>query len=254
MYIFSGFEDYYIDLIRYFKWIDYAYSPTSSTITMLICVIFFSYLVNNIMIMNSLFCNLLINLLIPIYNIIYNLLINNLGITKLWYAPFYIYLFLYIFIQNAYGLLPDTFAVTSHLSATVFLASIIWFTCLFKGFYNHGIKFLGLFCPSGVPLAIIPLLVFIETMSFCFRSISLGLRLFANVFAGHVLLETVGVFAFKFAFTTPTFFLLSSYLISIIPFIFFAILMVFELIVSFLQSYVFVILSIIYLTECYNMH
>lgn len=125
---------------------------------------------------------------------------------------------------------------------------------MLKGFLNHGIHFFSLFCPTGVPFQIIPLLVFIETMSYCFRVISLGLRLFANVFAGHVLLDTIGVFAYKIVFSSSNFIYTSTFLFALIPLIFFTILIFFECIVAVLQSYVFVILSVIYLSESYSLH
>jgi len=250
----SVFEDYNIYFTRNLKCLDYIYYPTNSLFAMVICVFFISYIFSVLILSSNIFENISVLLLSPIYNIVYNLVMSNLGKKYIHYVYFYMYLFLFILFNNLIGLIPFTFAETSHLTSTVFIASIIWVTSMLKGFLNHGINFFSLFCPTGVPYAIIPLLVFIETMSYCFRLVSLGLRLFANVFAGHVLLDTIGVFAYKIAFSSSNFLHISTLLFSLLPLVFFIILVFFECIVAVLQSYVFVILSIIYLSEAYALH
>lgn len=256
MFYHSVFEDYNIIFSRYLKCIDidYIYYPTNSLITLILSTFCFIFVVARVFTYFSNLDNIFFRILRPIYELVLGLVRINLGNNKLYYTFFFFYLFLFILFNNLFGILPFTFTQTSHLTTTLFLASIVWVTCLFKGIYNHGKHFLSLFCPKGISPSIIPLLVFIESISYFFRVVSLGLRLFANIFAGHVLLETVGIFLYKMFFASTEGFKITSFIIGILPFLFFCILCLFETIVAFLQAYIFTILSIIYLAEAYELH
>lgn len=244
----SVFEDYNIFTTRYVKSIeDYFNISTLSLISVGLILLLFTY--GNRSIRNYFF-----SISRLVHFVVLGLVLSNLGKNRVYYSYFLCYLFMFIFLINLVGLLPFTFAQTAHLTSTIYLASIMWVSCLLKGFYLHGIRFFRLFCPSGVPSVVIPILVFIETISFFFRLVSLGLRLFANIFAGHVLLETVGVITYKMILlNTETASIFSVFLV-ILPFVFLIILSTFEMIVAFIQSYIFIVLSVLYLTEAHDLH
>jgi len=152
--------------------------------------------------------------------------------------------------SNLLGILPYSFTITSHLSITFTLSFIVWFGSLIIGFVENGVLFFGLVLPRGVPLALVPFLVGVETISYIFRSVSLALRLFANIVAGHILLDTLALSIHKLLF--PTYITFTKLLISIIPFLLCIILILFECVVALLQAYIFLILSNIYLKEAYH--
>jgi len=134
--------------------------------------------------------------------------------------------------------------VTSHIIVTVFLALVVFVTVIVYGFYKNGLKFLNLFVPKGVPIYILPLIVAIEVLSFFSRPVSHSVRLFANVLAGHI---TLKVFA-GFIGMLGGFGLL-GWAGSILPLALTVALTALELLVSFLQAYVFAILTCIYLND-----
>jgi len=121
----SVFEDYNIYFTRNLKCLDYIYYPTNSLFAMVICVFFISYIFSVLILSSNIFENISVLLLSPIYNIVYNLVMSNLGKKYIHYVYFYMYLFLFILFNNLIGLIPFTFAETSHLTSTVFIASII---------------------------------------------------------------------------------------------------------------------------------
>jgi F-type H+-transporting ATPase subunit a len=134
--------------------------------------------------------------------------------------------------------------VTSQIVVTASLALLVFFTVIINGFWQHGLHFLKLFAPSGIPIYIVPLIVVIELLSFLARPISHSVRLFANILAGHITLQLVASFvamigAFGvvgwFAATLPLAFTVALYAL--------------ELLVAFLQAYVFAILTCIYLND-----
>ena len=96
---------------------------------------------------------------------------------------------MFVLVANLLGMVPYFFTVTSHIIVTFALALVVIAAVIGYGFYKHGLKFLGLFAPSGVPKALLPLVVFIEIISFLSRPISLSVRLFANMLAGHIALK-----------------------------------------------------------------
>lgn len=110
-----------------------------------------------------------------------------------------------------------------------------------------------MFCVSGIPTVLIPILAFIEIVSYFFRFISLSLRLFANIVAGHILLETIYVFLFKSTFSNNNHSVLVLLLISI-PSVFFILLILFEMIIACLQAYIFIVLCLIYIKDSLYLH
>lgn len=111
------------------------------------------------------------------------------------YFPFLFFLFSFILFANLVGMVPYSFCITSHLCLTLTLGLMIWFGTTIIGFRTHGLHFLSLFMPSGAPFGIMPFLIGIELLSFIFKGISISVRLFANMMAGHSLLKILAGFA-----------------------------------------------------------
>ncbi|MEA2873174.1 MAG: F-type H+-transporting ATPase subunit a [Hyphomicrobiales bacterium] len=161
------------------------------------------------------------------------------------FFPLVFSLFMFILVANIIGLVPYTFTVTSHIIITVLLALLVFLTVVIYGFWKNGLKFFKLFVPSGIPIFILPLVVFIEVFSFFLRPISHSVRLFANMLAGHITLQ---VFAY-FIVLMGTAMGAIGWIGGILPFSMIVILMALETLVAFLQAYVFAILTCIYLND-----
>jgi F-type H+-transporting ATPase subunit a len=141
------------------------------------------------------------------------------------------------------GLLPYAFTVTSQIIITFFLAIVIFFGVTIIGFIKNGVGFLKIFAPSGVPIFLFPIIVAIEIISFLSRPVSLSVRLFANMLAGHTMLKVFGGFVVSLG-------IVGGWL----PLSFSVALTALEILVAFLQAYVFAVLSCIYLNDALNMH
>lgn len=185
-----------------------------------------------------------------LYLFVYNLINTYLPNEGRKYFPFFLYLFIYICINNLIGILPYSFTTTSHLSVTFSLSFTVWFGCTIIGFSENGTRFFSVIFPRGIPFAIVPFLVAIELISYIFRSVSLALRLFANIVAGHILLDTLALFLHKMIY--PSMITITNLLIAILPFIMCIVLILFEMVVALLQGYIFVVLSCIYLKDVYS--
>ncbi|MDI1344432.1 MAG: F0F1 ATP synthase subunit A [Pseudolabrys sp.] len=161
------------------------------------------------------------------------------------FFPFVFTLFMFILTVNFIGLIPFTFTVTSHIIVTAALAITVFLTVLFYGLYRHGLHFFNLFVPKGVPILILPLIVFIEVLSFVSRPISHSVRLFANMLAGHITLQVFAGFIILMGSAMGAI----GWIGGILPFGMIVILMALETLVAFLQAYVFAILTCIYLND-----
>lgn len=160
------------------------------------------------------------------------------------FFPLVFTLFMFILVANLIGLVPYTFTVTSHIIITASLALLVFFTVIGYGLYKHGLRFFGLFVPSGIPGYILPLIVFIEVLSFLSRPLSHSVRLFANMLAGHI---TLKVFA---SFITLLGGLgIAGVVGAVLPLAMVVALTALDLLVAFLQAYVFTILTCIYLND-----
>ncbi len=164
------------------------------------------------------------------------------------YLPFIFSIFLFILMGNLLGLVPGFYTVTSQVVGNLLIALTVILVVLTTGFMKHGIHFLKLFVPSGVPIALVPLITLIEAVSFFVRPFSLSLRLFANMLAGHVLLK---VFAGMTAALTASGWVAS---IGVLPVVMNVIIVGFEVFVALLQAYIFTILSSVYLRDALEMH
>ena len=159
------------------------------------------------------------------------------------YFPFILSLFLFVLVANLLGMLPYSFTVTSHIIVTFALAIFIFIGVTIVGFAKHGISYLKLFVPSGVPVFLLPLIIVIELISYLSRPVSLSVRLFANMMAGHTMLKVFGSFVVSLG-------ILGGWL----PLGFAVALTGLELLVAFIQAYVFAILTCIYLNDALNLH
>jgi F-type H+-transporting ATPase subunit a len=160
------------------------------------------------------------------------------------FFPLVFSLFMFILISNVVGMVPYAFTVASHIVVTASLALLVFFTVLVYGFWRHGLHFFKLFVPSGIPIYILPLIVFIEVLSFLSRPISHSVRLFANMLAGHITLKVFAGFV-----TMLGGFGIAGWLGATLPLALTVALVALELLVAFLQAYVFAILTCIYLND-----
>ena len=159
------------------------------------------------------------------------------------FFPFIFTLFMFVLFCNMIGMLPYSFTVTSHIIVTFMLAATIFIGVTIIGFIKHGIKYLELFVPKGIPIILLPLIIVIEIISYLSRPVSLSVRLFANMMAGHTMLKVFGGFVISLG-------LLGGWL----PLSFSVALIGLEILVAFLQAYVFAILTCIYLNDALNLN
>ncbi|WP_395664311.1 F0F1 ATP synthase subunit A [Methylocella sp.] len=177
------------------------------------------------------------------YELVANTVRMSAGTAGMKFFPFVFSLFIFVLFSNLVGLVPYTFTVTSQIAVTFALAMTVISVVLIYGFMKHGKHFLDLFVPSGVSPALLPFIVMIEVISFISRPISLSVRLFANMLAGHITLKVLGGFvasllgAGAFAIIAP------------LPLAGVVVLTAFELLVAVLQAYVFAILTCVYLND-----
>ena len=177
------------------------------------------------------------------YTFIAKMINNTAGSNAKAFFPFIFTLFMFVLFCNMVGMLPYSFTVTSHIIVTFALAASIFIGVTIIGFIKHGIKYLELFIPKGVPFYILPLIVVIEIISYLSRPVSLSVRLFANMMAGHTMLKVFGGFVISLG-------LLGGWL----PLGFSVALTGLEILIAFLQAYVFAILTCIYLNDALNLH
>jgi F-type H+-transporting ATPase subunit a len=178
------------------------------------------------------------------YEFVANTIRSSAGAEGMKFFPLVFSLFMFIMVSNMIGIIPYTFTVASHIIVTASLALLVFFTVLVYGFYKNGLKFFKLFVPSGIPIVILPLVVMIEVISFLSRPISHSVRLFANMLAGHI---TLKVFASFVTMLGAMGFV--GWVGAILPLGLTVALTALELLVAFLQAYVFTILTCIYIND-----
>jgi len=178
------------------------------------------------------------------YEFVASTIRSTAGSEGMKFFPLVFSLFMFICVSNVIGVIPYTFTVSSHLIVTAALALLVFFIVLFYGFYKNGLKFFKLFVPSGVPIYILPLVVFIEVISFFLKPVSHSVRLFANMLAGHIALK---VFASFVGMLGALGFI--GWIGAVLPLGLTVALTALELLVAFLQAYVFTILTCIYLND-----
>ena len=177
------------------------------------------------------------------YTFIAKMINDTAGSNAKAFFPFIFTLFMFVLFCNMIGMLPYSFTVTSHIIVTFVLAALVFVGVTILGFIKHGIKYLELFVPKGVPIILLPLIVVIEIISYLSRPVSLSVRLFANMMAGHTMLKVFGGFVISLG-------LLGGWL----PLGFSVAITGLEILVAFLQAYVFAILTCIYLNDALNLY
>jgi len=176
------------------------------------------------------------------YLFVANMVRDTIGPEGRRYFPFIFTLFLFVLAGNMLGMIPYGFTYTSHIIVTFTMAAIIFVGVTVIGFVKHGLHFFGFFLPPGTPLLMAPLAVPIEAISYFSRPVSLSVRLFANMLAGHTLMK---VFAG---------FIVSLGVFGFVPFVFVFALTGLELLIAFLQAYVFTVLTCLYLNDALHLH
>ena len=165
------------------------------------------------------------------------------------YFPFIYSLFFFILIANLFGNVPYSFTITTSIMVSIGLSFTILIAVTILGLSIHKLHFFSYFVPSGTPLALVPLLVLIEMVSYLARAFSLGIRLFANVVAGHTLMKILATFLYQM-FSAG----IIMFVLTLIPFVLFLAIMGLELAVSFIQAYVFTILTCSYIKDAIELH
>jgi len=189
-----------------------------------------------------------------IYDFVLNLVNEQIGgpsaNVKQKFFPCILVTFTFLLFCNLQGMIPFSFTVTSHFLITLALSFSLFIGITIVGFQRHGLHFFSIFLPAGVPLPLAPFLVLLELISYCFRALSLGIRLFANMMAGHSLVKILSGFAWTMLFMNNIFYFIGD----LGPLFIVLALTGLELGVAILQAYVFTILICIYLNDAINLH
>jgi F-type H+-transporting ATPase subunit a len=176
------------------------------------------------------------------YEFVANMVRESAGHEGMKYFPVIFTIFIFVLLLNLLGMIPlpglGAFTVTSHIIVTFALAAFVFVGVTLIGIWKHGFGFFKLFVPSGVPIVLLPLITVIEIISYFTRPISLSVRLFANMMAGHTMLAVFGSFVVALGFIGGW-----------VPLLFMVFIMGLEILVAFLQAYVFAVLSSIYLND-----
>jgi F-type H+-transporting ATPase subunit a len=183
------------------------------------------------------------------YSFVDDMLLSQVGPEGRRFFPFVFTLFMFVLFGNMLGLFPYAFTYTSHISMTFTLAMLVFVLITVVALVLHGTKFFGYFFPEGAPLWLAPIIIPVEIVSYISRPISLSIRLFANMVAGHVMLKVFATFVVMLAGLGAV-----GPFIAIMPLAINVALVGFEVLVAFLQAYVFAILTCIYLHDAVHLH
>ncbi|POF34755.1 F0F1 ATP synthase subunit A [Roseibium marinum] len=178
------------------------------------------------------------------YEFVAGTLRSAAGTEGMRFFPLVFSLFMFVLVANLFGMFPYFFTITSHIIVTFALAMLVIFTVIIYGFMRNGMKFFKLFVPSGVPVALLPLVTLIEVISFLSRPVSLSVRLFANMLAGHITLKVFSGFIVSLSALGAV-----GIFGSILPLGMTVALTALEFLVAFLQAYVFTVLTCMYLND-----
>ncbi len=177
------------------------------------------------------------------YEFIAGMVNDSVGSEGRKYFPFVFSVFMFVLLGNMLGMIPGSFTFTSHIIVTFALAMLVFIVVTLIGLFRHGLHFFSLFLPAGVPLWLSPILIPIEILSYLSRPISLSVRLFANMMAGHTMLKVFAGFSVSMGIYA-----------GIAPLAVNVALIGFEILVAFLQAYVFTILTCLYLKDSIELH
>jgi len=177
------------------------------------------------------------------YEFIAKMVSDNVGDGGKKYFPFVLSLFLFILGCNMLGMIPYSFTPTSHIIVTFAMAAFVFLGVTLIAIFKHGFRFLSFFAPKGVPLWLMPILVPIEVISYLIRPMTLSVRLFANMLAGHIMLKVFGGFV-----------IMLGIFFGWIPLAFTVAFIGLEILIAFLQAYVFAVLTCLYLNDALHLH
>jgi len=178
-----------------------------------------------------------------LYEFIAGMIRENIGTKGRQYFPLIFTIFTIVLVGNLLGMLPYSFTYTSHIAVTMALALGIFIFVTILGFVKHGFHFLTIFSPPGVPLLFKPLIIPIEILSYLIRPVTLSVRLFANMMAGHLMLKVFAGFSVAMGIG-----------FGLLPMGMNVVLIAFEFLIAYLQAYVFTILCCIYLKDAIDLH
>lgn len=221
----------------------YDLSFTNSSLAVLSAVLLIVVLFSFGMRKKSLVPNRLQAFVEQTYLLITGLIDNNVGVQGRQYFSFVFSIFFFVLFGNLLGMLPYMFTFTSHIIATFTLAMVVFLFVTILGIVKHGFHFLSLFAPKGLPTFLMPLIVPIEMISYLTRPISLAVRLFANMMAGHTMMKVFAGFATMMGIYGCA-----------LPIGVNVILTGFEIVIAIIQAYVFTILTCVYLNDAIHLH
>jgi F-type H+-transporting ATPase subunit a len=234
-----------INLFKIGQFGDHAIYFTNSSAYMLLAVAIISLLMIGGVAGGSLVPGRLQSVAEISYEFVASMIRSTAGSQGMKFFPLVFSLFMFICVTNLVGVIPYTFTVSTHIVVTATLALLVFFIVLFYGLYKNGLKFFKIFVPSGVPVFVLPLVVVIEIISFLLKPVSHSVRLFANMLAGHIALKVFAGFVAMLGFSLGAI----GWVGGIAPLALTVALSALELLVAFLQAYVFAILTCIYLND-----
>ncbi len=251
MKIFSAFDQFeIIRIIPLHPFGNLDISVTNSTVFMLLAIFTWQYLIQiNIVANGNIIPHRWQSVIELVYENIFNVVKDNIGKEGYKYFPFILTLFVWISLMNLYGVVPYTFTPTSHIVVTFGLSLSIFLGVTLLGLVNHKSDYFSMFMPGGSPLWLAPFLVIIEFISHTAKAVSLGVRLAANITAGHLLFAILSGFCWTMLTTGG---LLA--VLSIFPFLIVVFITILEMGVAVVQAYVFCVLTSIYINDSIHLH
>lgn len=236
-------KQFQIEPIAHFELAGYDVSFTNSSLWMCLVVAFVTVFFTMAMRKKALIPGRMQSMAEMSYDFIARMIKDNVGHEGLPYFPFVFSLFMFILFGNLFGMIPYSFTYTSHIIVTFILAAMVFVGVTIIAIVKHGTKFFGYFMPSGAPIVMAPLLIPIELLSYLSRPVSLSIRLFANMMAGHTMLKVFAAFVVSMG-------VLGGWA----PLAVNVALTGFEILVAVLQAYVFTILTCLYLHDALHLH
>lgn len=242
--------------LEQFKIINYqvfSYNIPNYIISLGVLILFFVFItfmlnLKNIMFLTQSFIQIIFE---ELYIFVLNVVKQNIGNLGIIYFPIIFNVFYFIYFINIGGLIGYNLQLTSHIFVTFTISISLFIGVIIIGIYNLKKKFLNQFIPKDAPKLLFPLLVVIETISYIIRPFTLGIRLFANMFSGHVLLFVIISFIIVIVEKKL---IIIKILLLIFPIILLFFIMTLELLIMFLQAYVFIILFCVYLNDSLHAH
>lgn len=183
------------------------------------------------------------------YEFVAGMVHENLGHAGRRYFPLVFTIFMLVLMGNLLGMVPYSFTFTSHIIVTGMLALFVFILATAIGFIHHGMHFFSLFLPKGLPVVLAPVIILIEVVSYLSRPISLSVRLFANMVAGHTMVKVFASFSVSMAAASA-----AGMAMAVLPLLFNVALIGLEIMIAFIQAYVFAILTCIYLKDAIELH